>query len=281
MQLSEIRIYPIKSLAGLSLPTAALTPKGLYLDRRWMLVDSQRQFLSQRSVPQMALLDLQWASRSPDVLRISHRKHQMEPLLLPLKPPIGNTSLQVGVWDDRVTAFAVGPVYDAWFTQALGIDCHLVYMPEAAPRPVDPQYAQAGDTLSFADGFPYLLANEASLQDLNRRLSQPVDMDRFRPNLLVAGAAPWEEDHWQSFQIGSVHFRSLKPCARCVLVNVNPLTAEKGREPLNTLTSFRKKGNKVLFGINACWDQGAVLQLKVGDSVVPVWPTDSLKGGAF
>lgn len=270
MQLSEIRIYPIKSLAGLPLTTATLTPKGLYLDRRWMLVDSQRQFLSQRSVPQMALLDLQWASRSPDVLRISHRKRNLEPLLLPLTPPVSNTSLQVGVWDDWVDAVVAGPAYDAWFTQALGVDCQLVFMPEAAQRSVDPNYAQAGDTLSFADGFPYLLANQASLQDLNQRLSQPVDMDRFRPNLLVAGAAPWEEDHWQSFQIGSVHFRSIKPCARCVLINVNPFTAEKSREPLDTLSSFRKKGNKVLFGINACWDQGAELQLKVGDSVVPV-----------
>jgi uncharacterized protein YcbX len=269
IDLVDIKIYPIKSLAGISVASAKVEPKGLALDRRWMLVDQDGQFLSQRRDPQMALLQLEWADEQQDAVQISHRTRQIESLHLPLRIPDSAERIQVQIWEDRVAAIPVGIEFDTWFSQALQKECRLVYMPESEQRGVDPDYAQSEDTVSFADGFPYLIANEASLQDLNQRLDIPVTMDRFRANLIFKGAEAWAEDKWKGFRIGAVALRSLKPCARCVLITVDPLTGEKSPEPLSTLSQFRKRGHKVLFGINACWDTHSANEIKVGDPVIP------------
>lgn len=272
VQLADIRIYPIKSLAGLSLASTKMEPKGLALDRRWMLVDARGRFLSQREDPQMALIQLEWIDSTQQVLQVTHRQRQLAPLLLPTSPPATGERISVTIWEDELTAVRMGKSFDDWFSHALARDCRLVYMPPTDGRPVDPAYARPGDTVSFADGFPYLLANEASLQDLNQRLELPVTMDRFRPNLIVKGAQAWEEDKWTGFRVGNVAFRSLKPCARCILITVDPLSGKKSAEPLKTLSSFRKNGPKVLFGINTCWDMDSAHELKVGDQVIPRIP---------
>ncbi|HKK75201.1 MAG TPA: MOSC N-terminal beta barrel domain-containing protein [Saprospiraceae bacterium] len=269
IQLTDIKIYPIKSLAGISVASASVEPKGLALDRRWMLVDNQGRFLSQRKDPQMALLHLEWHTAAQEILRISHRKKTLPPLLLPLEIKLSEERIKVSIWDDELMAIPLGQGYDEWFSRALDRNCRLVYMPSSDRRPVDPDYAQAEDSVSFADGFPYLLANHASLQDLNERLRTPITMDRFRANLIIEGTEAWAEDSWTSFKIGEVVFRSLKPCARCVLITVDPATGEKSPEPLKTLSRFRKSGNKVLFGINACWNLESGSELKVGDQVEP------------
>ena len=269
IDLVDIKIYPIKSLAAISVASAKVEPKGLELDRRWMLVDEEGQFLSQRKDSQMALLQLAWANDQQDTLQISHRTSKIEPLQMPLGIPNSTERIQVKIWEDSVAAIPVSRAFDAWFSKALQRECRLVYMPESDQRGVDPNYAQPEDTVSFADGFPYLLANEASLEDLNQRLDLPVDLDRFRANLIIKGAEAWAEDEWTGFKVGGVTFRSLKPCARCVLITVDPLTGKKSPEPLRTLSQFRKRGHKVLFGMNACWDTNSGNELKIGDRVIP------------
>jgi hypothetical protein len=273
IQLSGINIYPIKSLGGIRLQNAKIGKKGLFLDRRWMLVDPAGHFLTQRNDPSMALIGLEWTAGGQH-LQIFDKKNKQQSISLSIKPSENTTSISVQIWNDLCKAVTVGQIYDDWFTQALGRPCKLVYLPDASKRPVSTKYAKPSDEVSFADGFPYLICNEASLSDLNQRLAEEVSMDRFRPNLIFSGGKAWEEDQWKSFQIGNVPFRSLKPCARCTLLTVNPITSEKGIEPLQTLSTFRKVENKVLFGTNACWDNstanGAELNISVGDQILPV-----------
>lgn len=273
MQLTDIYIYPVKSLAGLRVASAKVDIKGLEKDRRWMLVDPNGVFLTQRNDPAMALIDLNWENADRTSLVLTHRTKSMPPLILSLNIPDSQDFMEVQIWDDTVSAILIGAKYDHWFSEALNRPCHLVYMPETDNRRVDPRYALSSDSVSFADGFPYLLVNQASFSDLNSRLEQAVEVERFRPNFVFDGQTPWEEDQWSAFRIGQVAFRSLKPCARCVLTTVDPLTGKKGTEPLKTLSSFRKKGNKVLFGMNACWDfvstKNKEQEVRIGDELAP------------
>lgn len=262
LQLSEIWIYPIKSLAGLSLQQASLTSRGLLYDRRWMLVDETGRFLSQRTLPQLVLFDVRMEENS---LIITHRESPSDPLRIPLVAE-GGEALQVEVWDDTMSAQGGFPEANAWFSERLGRNCRLVYQPESTHRTVDPRYARQGEITSFSDGYPFLLIGQASLDDLNTRLETPVPMNRFRPNLVVTGGQPYEEEGWENFRIGEQEFWGVKPCARCVLTTIDQQTAEKGKEPLRTLSKYRNWNNKILFGQNLL--PGADLHtLRVGDSV--------------
>jgi hypothetical protein len=164
-----------------------------------------------------------------------------------------------------VHAAEAEPAAHAWFSRYLGFDCRLVYMDEAAHRPVDPQYAPEGREVSFADGYPLLLTAEASLADLNARLDAPVPMNRFRPNLVVAGGMAFAEDGWSRVRIGAVPFQVVKPCARCVVTTIDPQTAAQGKEPLRTLSRFRRRQGKVFFGENLIPEQPGIV--RVGDPV--------------
>ena len=187
---------------------------------------------------------------------------------LPIQQTYQGTARKVQIWDDICDAVQLGEEYSQWFSRALERPCHLVYMPDPSERLVNQKYADENSIVSFADGFPYLLTSEASLQDLNQRLDDPVRMIRFRPNLVVKGIEAWMEDNWQSFSIADANFRFTKPCPRCTLLTVHPETGEKGIEPLKTLNTFRKQGNKILFGLNACWDSASSAMIKVGDQLV-------------
>lgn len=266
--LSAIYIYPIKSLAGIALKEARLEKRGLANDRRWMLIDQNGRFLSQREIPRMALLK---PSLSASHLIIEDTQQQMPPLLLDLNFSETTPLRQVTVWDDQVQALSIGQEADDWFSRALGFSCSLVAMPETSLRQVDLAYAQHGDITSFSDGFPYLLANQNSLEDLNSRLTEPISMIRFRPNLVVSGPPAWAEDHWQSFVIGSFRFRSTKPCARCQIPCIDPDTGLVGKEPSRTMATFRQWNNKIYFGLNACLDResihGELPIIRVGDAI--------------
>lgn len=270
IQLSGINIYPIKSLGGIQLQKAKIGKKGLFLDRRWMLVDPSGKFITQRNHPKMTLIGLKWLA-DQNQLEIYDRKNQKAPIILNISPPSNQATISVQIWEDQCEALLVGSVYDQWFSELLAFPCRLVYMPDATKRRVSPKYAAPTDEVSFADGFPYLISNEASLANLNERLDLPITMDRFRPNLIFAGQQAWEEDQWKGFSIGAVAFRSLKPCARCTLLTVDPETGEKGVEPLRTLSTFRKINNKIYFGMNACWDHSKngdqIMEIKIGDSI--------------
>ncbi|RNI31043.1 MOSC domain-containing protein [Rufibacter latericius] len=244
--LSEIYIYPIKSLGGISLTSAQVQERGLQYDRRWMLIDDSGIFLTQRKIADMALLQV---ALSPDGLVVSHKTKDLAPLLVPYETKSTRSTL-VTVWDDICFAFLVSPEADTWFSEALGFGCRLVYMPENSIRLIDPNYAKHNEKVSFADGYPFLIIGQGSLDDLNSRLEEPVPMNRFRPTFVFTGGQPYVEEKWKTFKMGDVLFYGAKPCGRCNVTTINQDTAQAGAEPLKTLTGYQKKGNKVIFGMN-------------------------------
>jgi uncharacterized protein len=246
MILSEINIYPVKSLAGTALGSAVVEDRGLQFDRRWMLVDENRQFITQREVPRMALVKIEVGADGLTASVNGDRITVANDLAVPEK---GN----VKIWSSSVKGAFYPAEVDGWFSNALGISCRLVLMPETTHRKVNPFYAvrKFRDTVSFADGYPFLLIGQASLDDLNARLTEPVPMNRFRPNFVVSGSGPYEEDTWKRIRIGSTEFHVVKPCGRCVITTVDQATGDKnGKEPLKTLSTYRTRRGKVLFGQN-------------------------------
>ncbi|HET9502355.1 MAG TPA: MOSC N-terminal beta barrel domain-containing protein [Hymenobacter sp.] len=265
--LSGIFIYPVKSLGGISLPAAELTPRGLRHDRRWLIVDERNRFLTQREHAEMALLAVEPAYNG-FLLR-----HRQRPELLPLYIPFEaapDKTLFVTIWDDMVFAWRGTPEADAWLSEALGRACKLVYMSDMVRRDVDadkPELNPPGTLVSFADGYPYLLASEESLEKLNAQLAEPVPMDRFRPNLVVRGLPADAERQWADFQIAGQFFRAVRECGRCVVTTIDQATAEKNpaTEPLRTLATYRKVGNKTMFGQNVTGPASGLV--RVGDII--------------
>lgn len=264
--LTSIHIYPIKATRGLDLDEAVVEARGLAHDRRWMLVDENGMFLTQREHPRLALVHVQVQPS-----HLSLQAPSMDPLTVPF-PGRDAARLPVQIWKDTLTAAGAAPAAHAWFSRYLDFPCRLVYMDEAAVRPVDPAYNTGGDEVSFADGYPVLLTSEASLADLNTRLDAPVPMTRFRPNLVISGFEAFAEDRWSRVRIGAMVFRVVKPCARCVVITVDQQTAAQGKEPLRTLNRFRKQDGKVCFGENLIADQPGVV--RVGDPVEVVAERD-------
>jgi len=245
--LTQICRYPVKSLAGACHDRLAVGPRGPEGDRHWMVVDAEGRFLTQRQLPQMSQLQ---AELNAAGLRLRDSAGNS----LNVATSAQGESLTVQVWRDRVVALAPDPAADAWLSERLGQPCRLVCQPDDGVRPVDPDYAQSGDQVDFADGFPFLLISQASLDDLNQRLDSPVDMRRFRPNLVVDGCEPYEEDRWRRIRIGEMSFRVVKPCSRCPIPTIDPDTGERGAEPLRTLMGYRRRDNKVYFGQNLIHD---------------------------
>lgn len=243
--LSEIWIYPIKSLGGIRLSHAKVLKKGLQYDRRWMLIDENNRFMTQRVHHKMALFKPSMGE-SKFTVRFGN-----EVLQIPFDHPLLDESISSTVWDDPVSVFEVNKGFSNWFTFHLDVKCRLVAFPEINPRPVDAKYKVNDEHVSLADAYPFLIVGQASLNDLNSRLAEPVPMNRFRPNLVFTGGEPYEEDAWRNFTVGKNQFIGVKPCSRCVLTTVNQDTAEKGREPLLTLSKYRRTGEKILFGQNA------------------------------
>lgn len=255
---SEIWIYPIKSLGGIQLESARVLHKGLEYDRRWMLVDEMNRCMTQRVFPAMALFKVTWGAGGFSI----HYKN--ESLGLPFT--VRGDLFPAMVWDDTVNVYEVDPVISEWFTHYLGISCKLVAFPEKNPRPIDSRYAVRPDDVSLADGYPLLIIGQNSLNDLNSRMKEPLPMNRFRPNVVYTGGSPYEEDSWTDFRIGSSRFAAVKPCSRCVLTTINQDTAEKGMEPLVTLAKYRREGNKIYFGQNLVVLEGE--RIAVGDELV-------------
>lgn len=261
--LSEIWIYPIKSLGGIQTTQARVFEKGLEMDRRWMLIDNQGVFLTQRVHSKMALFKVDVADSN---LVVTFRgKHSLPSITIPIGSNEQGLTLSAKIWNDNVDVMEVDPVISQWFSQHMNFDCRLVQFPEGNPRPVDPAYSVDDEDVSLADAYPFLIIGQSSLDDLNRRLRDAVPMNRFRPNFVFTGGQPYEEDEWRDFTMGSNRFRGVKPCSRCVLTTVNQDTGEKGTEPLATLSTYRKKGNKVLFGQNVVGFDKNIL--RVGDRI--------------
>jgi uncharacterized protein YcbX len=259
--LQDIYVYPIKSLGGIVVQQAEVQPTGLQYDRRWMLTDQDGHFLSQRTFPGMAMLQVSFVE---DGLLITHKNETLQPLIIPFTLSTGR-EVTVTIWDDVCTALEVSAEADAWFTQALGMKAKLVYMPETTRRLVDNNYASDSELVSFADGYPILIIGQSSLNDLNSRLETPVPMNRFRPNLVFRGGMPFCEDTFKEFRIGEVAFHAVKACGRCVMTTINQEDGIKGQEPLRTLATYRTHKTKVLFGQNVLYSNLGII--KTGDNL--------------
>jgi uncharacterized protein len=244
MKLSEIWIYPVKGAAGIAVEEWPLDEFGLRHDRRWMVVTAGGDFVTQRDRPALGQVQ---QTLDGDALAISTRAGSVR---LPLEPPPAAAS-PVRIWNDTVAAIDAGADAAALLTAHLDMPVRLMHMPRTTLRQADLRYAQRGDRVSFADGFPLLLITQESLDELNLRLPEPVTMRRFRPNLVIAGASPHEEDGWARIRTGTVECDVVKPCERCVVTTLDPDTGTGGREPLRTLAGYRSWSRKVYFGQNA------------------------------
>ncbi len=261
LQVSELYIYPIKSLPGIALKQARVTERGFEHDRRWMLVNENNLFMSQREFPQMT--QLQVAIENEGLL-ITH-KTSNKTLTIPFKTAFSDDRAEVTVWDDTCTAEYINDEADSWFTEMIGIKCRLVFMPDDSRRTVDPRYAPENAITSFADAYPFLIIGQASLDELNGRLQNPLPMDRFRPNIVFTGGIPFEEDLIGHFTINNVDFFGVKLCARCVMTTIDQQNGTKAKEPLKTLATYRFKNNKILFGQNLIHNGEGVIS--VGDNL--------------
>jgi len=262
LKVSGLFIYPIKSLGGISLESAQVEERGFKYDRRWMLVDHNGVFITQRKYPRLALLRTQLEDYG---LLVSEKNNPNQNLKIHFSEK-AVAKKRVAIWEDEVEADLLPAEYGKWFSDFLGFEVDLVRMPKNGQRRVDINYSERDENVSFADGMPYLFIGEESLQDLNGRLDESVPMDRFRPNIVFSGGSAFEEDKWSYVRIGEVEFKGVKPCARCVLTTVNQETGMAGKEPLKTLAGYRNFENKVLFGQNALALETGIV--KVGDQII-------------
>ena len=216
MQLSEIWIYPIKSLGGIRLTQANILERGLENDRRWMLVDEKGVFLTQRQFAQLALFQ---PSIQHGQVTVVHRPSN-EAIIFGINEYLAE-QFDVIVWDDTMPANEVNTKVSDWFSKKLDMSVRLVYMPDTTERKVDPQYAlNTADITSFSDGYPILIIGQASLDDLNNKLSSPIPINRFRPNFVFTSGQPFEEETWHEFTIGTTTFWGVKRCLRCIMTTV-------------------------------------------------------------
>lgn len=270
MTIASIHIYPVKAGRAIDLAEAVVEPCGLAGDRRWMVVDPDGKFITQRAEPALALVAASHGTgyRTGESLHLSAAG--MPPLLIPAPAEAyGAEMVWVSVWQSKVRAAAAGPAADAWFSAYLGRPVRLVHLDDPARRQVDPEFGAPEDRVSFADGYPLLLTAEGSLDALGQWLiedGQPaVPMTRFRPSVVVAGSAPWAEDGWRRIQLGAVPFRVAKPCGRCVVTTIDQQTAERGKQPLAMLGRRRRFGQRLVFGQNLIPD--ATGTIRIGDPV--------------
>jgi uncharacterized protein YcbX len=258
LQLTGLYRYPLKSARGTALQSVALDRFGIAGDRRWMLVDDAGRFVSQRSLPALARLAV-----TLDALGLALGIDD-ESLFVAVPGPAAPV-IEVEVWGDRLPARLAADEAAHWLTRRLGTPLRMVWMPDDAQRAVDPAFAGQGHCVSFADGFPLLLISQAALEELNRRLPAPVPMDRFRPNLVIGGAAPHAEDQWRKLRIGAVEIELVKPCTRCVVPSIDQQTARRDPAINRVLAAYRRRDGAITFGMNGVAAAGGILQ--VGDDV--------------
>jgi uncharacterized protein len=264
LTISQLFIYPIKSLAGISITSSLVTDRGLQHDRRWMLVDKANQFLTLREFPKMAMLH---PTIEGEMLTITSVEHPNGPLSIFTKTD-EKTLEDVTIWNATVLAKEVGKEANQWFSDMLGSAVKLVFMPDESMRPVDTTsgYKPANRFTSFADAYPFLLLGETSMNDLNSRLPMPFSIKRFRPNIVFSGGEPFQEDEIVDFTINNIPFTGLENCARCSIPNVNPETGVFDKEPVRTLAKYRSRGNNIEFGRNVVHSGTGVI--RVGDELI-------------
>ena len=260
LTVSELFIYPIKSLGGIALTSATVTDRGFQYDRRWMLVDGQNNFITQRAFPKMALLQVQVVENG---LTVQH-KITGDAISIPFVPETNATAM-VQIWDDTCMVQFVSNWADQWFSRMLSITCRLVFMPDSSYRKVEEEYATNNEITSLSDGYPFLLIGQSSLDDLNYRLTETLPMNRFRPNIVFVGGHAFIEDRLEHFTINDIHFYGVKLSSRCQVTTINQSNGAINQEPLQTLALYRRKNKKVYFGQNLLHRGKGIVQ--VGDEI--------------
>jgi uncharacterized protein len=252
----ELYLYPIKSLAGIAVETAKAQEMGFENDRRWMLIDEENQFITQRKHPELSQF---YPKIKEDKIEISFQDSIHEFF-------IGeslNELILSKVWDDETKVFEVNKTTSKWFSDALGFNCKLVKIANKGDRKHFSNKLNSPLNVSLADGYPYLLIGSKSLDFLNEKLEEKISIKRFRPNIVISSQLAHEEDSFDVFQIAEVKFKNAKPCGRCIMINNNPETGVMLKEPLKTLSTYRKEASSVLFGTNImCLNEGTI---SVGD----------------
>ena len=260
MHVSALNVYPVKSCAGIALQQAEVGRRGILYDREWMVVQAATGlFLTQREYPRMALIK---TALTDSALQLS--MDGTEAVTVPFEHD--GPRREVVVWRSTCDAIDQGDAVAAWLSDTLDFPCRLVRMAPEHVRHINPAFARRpDDQTGFADGYPFLLIGQASLDDLNSRLPAPLPMNRFRPNIVVEGSAPYAEDGWRRIQVSELGMDSAKPCVRCPIPTTDQETAMVGKEPLTTLATYRRVPDGVIFGMNLIHDGPG--ELRVGDSV--------------
>lgn len=264
IEISEIYIYPVKSLAGIKLKTSKLTSVGLQNDRRWMVVDSNGKFMSQRELSKMATIKTEIIDSK---LILKHKNSIIK------VPSVANETKEmlVTVWKDTFMATHVSSKVDSWLTGILGQDCKLVYMQENVQRQIDLEFAPIGQNVSFADAYPILVISQASLDDLNSKLETPVNINRFRANIIVLGIKAFAEDDWQNLSINNIEYKAVKKCSRCIMPSINQQTGKQDRvKMLTVLNRYRQIDKKIKFGQNLIYKNVNIINqqpISCGDEI--------------
>lgn len=261
LAVSQLFIYPIKSLGGIALQSAELTATGFKNDRRWMLADEQNVFLSQRTSPKIALVQ---PVETNDGFMVFHKNNPAAHILIPFNMEL-NKKVKAVIWEDKCDAYEADYSINEWFSEMLKINCKLLYMPDDTKRFVDTGYAFNKETTSFSDAYPLMMIGQNVLDFFNNKLDVSLPVDRFRPNIVFTGGKPHCEDEMAEFTINGTRFFGVKPCSRCVVTTINQQTSQKGFKPLKTLAGYRSKNNKIYFGQNILHQTNG--RITVGDQI--------------
>jgi uncharacterized protein YcbX len=240
----SLHVYPIKSCQGIDFDSVELTTTGFKYDRHWMLVDKQGEFISQRLFPKMASIKTEF---SEDTLVASNEQgNQIE---IPLKSD-NRSRTSVKIWNDNCSAGIVSGRVSEWFSDTLDCDCDLVYLPVTETRQVDTAYANEGQSVAFADGFPLLVLSRASIDLLNDKLGETVNINRFRANIIIDGCQAHEEDQWSKISVCGITIKLAKACSRCIIPSIDQYSAEKHKTLLKILAGYRRRDGKIYMGQN-------------------------------
>jgi uncharacterized protein len=266
LKVSQLYIYPIKSFGGISLSASNVETRGLQFDRRWMLIDHQGRFISQRENAILSLFRIKLYNDYMRIHRLNDAKDGIEIPFFNAKFLSYAPRIKVTVWDDTCDAVEYPGIINGWFSAQLEQECSLVYMPDDSIRTIDPNYTVDGEITSFSDGYPILLIGQASLDDLNNRLDIPIPVQRFRPNIVFEGGYPYQEDTIHSFSIHDCKMKGVKLCARCNIPTIDQDTAVSNQEPTATLATYRLFNKKILFGQNVIIKSFG--EIHVGDALI-------------
>lgn len=266
--IKALNIYPVKSCRGIALQSSLVTPTGFEFDRQWMIVGNDYRFVTQREEPRLALIETELTADS-----LVLRAPQMSELRVPIDAD--GQRVQATCWRDVCAAIDMGDAAAAWLTRYLGKDKRLVRFDPLHKRVSSPEWTGELESSSqFSDAFAWLVLSQSSLDDLNGRLTHPLPMNRFRPNIVLEGTEAFDEDRIHELSTNAVRWRLVKPCTRCAITTTDQATAERvSDEPLRTLKSYRfsRELKGVLFGQNAILVQGDGATVKVGDRLEVRW----------